>query len=654
MTREGHKSYWGSYDWPFEEYKRFDHVAGLEHAADETPLMKTAFSFLSKVQELALSIDSGLGWLNGPDMSLRSSILRRPSPVFGSSRAIPERKVQAQGELWKHLERRHSRDGAALQHAALFRQDTDSFYSELSQQALQTIVPRGHGSHDLAYLDVDLVAGALTPESSIRRPRSFLEIIGASDSMDDVEDFPPSPNYIPDQGVVYTTADVSNAERFTGSSIIPHRLSRSQREWLLETEWAQRAFLSSYMVAVMDNPSTFRNVHTLNLARLSSRYIMSLCRSDFWNALPALKTVIIHVIADWRDVVKDQAGFVETPSVEPSCALGYFQKLLSEMIVTRENVKTLQIGWAGGGEQADGLHARNKHILPAPVLPEEWLNSTMADDSQLASRMVSFPHVEHLTLSNCWLTPYALQSLIGNASHMRRLTLDSVSITAVPRVVPNAGPIFAGNPAVPAFAHALLQHHVQTAQAPPPHAQGAVQAVANLPAAWNAAPPPVAAAPAAAAQSQVNREGSWPVIIRNAFPRGPAADGNATAPAPDTRRGPREMELASCGYARIASPRIDQSAVEPPQQQARDAYFGRRYGALIPFMMASRDPLLGEIVQYMPEHEQGVLRDVWGMAIGWGDDERAQAAEFDGLLRGGTGRFSGVVRREERGAGLAG
>merc|ERR1711981_548010 len=74
-TREDHKSYWGVYQWPYPEYKRFDQVAGLEDAADETPRMKTAFSFLTEVQELALSLDAGLGWLNGPDRSLRSRIL---------------------------------------------------------------------------------------------------------------------------------------------------------------------------------------------------------------------------------------------------------------------------------------------------------------------------------------------------------------------------------------------------------------------------------------------------------------------------------------------------------------------------------------------------------------------------------------------------
>src|SRR5215469_1946006 len=73
-TREAHQTYWGEYDWPYQEYQRFDEVAGLETAADETFKMKTAFSFLKEVKELALSIDSGLGYLHGPDTCLRTEL----------------------------------------------------------------------------------------------------------------------------------------------------------------------------------------------------------------------------------------------------------------------------------------------------------------------------------------------------------------------------------------------------------------------------------------------------------------------------------------------------------------------------------------------------------------------------------------------------
>ncbi|KAM3422958.1 hypothetical protein BST61_g438 [Cercospora zeina] len=78
-------SYYGSYEWPHQQYTRFAGLAGLERTADETLRMKSAFSNLGRVQDLGLSIDAGLGWLNGPDMSVHARVFQRPSSVFGTS-----------------------------------------------------------------------------------------------------------------------------------------------------------------------------------------------------------------------------------------------------------------------------------------------------------------------------------------------------------------------------------------------------------------------------------------------------------------------------------------------------------------------------------------------------------------------------------------
>lgn len=54
---------------------------------------------------------------------------------------------------------------------------------------------------------------------------------------------------------------------------------------------------------------------------------------------------------------------------------------------------------------------------------------------------------------------------------------------------------------------------------------------------------------------------------------------------------------------------------------------------------------LGQIVQYMPDREKHALQFGWGLTQGWRDQRKAEDVEFDGLLPGGTGRFSGIIER---------
>ncbi|KAF2660085.1 hypothetical protein K491DRAFT_675112 [Lophiostoma macrostomum CBS 122681] len=425
---ERHTSFWGSYDWPFEEYRRFDDVAGLEFAADETPRMKTAFSELTKVRELALSIDSGLGWLSGPDKSLRTQVLQRPSEVFGTLKTIPDRRAEAQRELWEHVLACHSNTElsstveADLKHATLYRMEVNrSLTTELEQSLSLSKEQPG-----MPYLDASLIQGAVPHDTAdVQIPLSF-------DDPELLERFivPPS---APGSGILFTsTVPPTDAGRLMGP-LMPASLTTAQKEWLLETEWAQRAFLSSYMLSIMDNPTTFSRVHTLNIPRLSDRYLSVLDRQDFWDALPSLANVTLQVIPGWRTVNKDEAGFVETPKINPCSGIDPFYELVGNVISHRRNIQHLTIGWAAGGEHAEGVHARNRFLLPAPLLPGD--SSPEQDVGILAQSLLRFPHVTHLTLKNCWITPAALLQFVKehDCRKLRHLTLDSVSLTAVLR-----------------------------------------------------------------------------------------------------------------------------------------------------------------------------------------------------------------------------
>ena len=101
------ESYYGSYDWPPQQYARFANLAGLERTADETLRMKAAFSNLKVVQDLGLSIDSGLGWLNGPDRSVHARVFQRPPRVFGESKEIADQQSQDATAFWTAIQQCH-------------------------------------------------------------------------------------------------------------------------------------------------------------------------------------------------------------------------------------------------------------------------------------------------------------------------------------------------------------------------------------------------------------------------------------------------------------------------------------------------------------------------------------------------------------------
>jgi hypothetical protein len=403
------EAYHGSYDWPSQHYTRFANLAGLENTADETSRMKAAFANLEIAQELALSIDSGLGWLNGPDKSVRARLFERPSPVFGTAYDVPDHATQAATAFW-----------AAIQQSQLAF-DPGSNLAEVNLE----------GSF-MASLPSDLqgLRGKIYGETR-RWP------VMRSTNLTSSERLP----QIPLSGVVYTTNRLNEPGdiEILGLPLAPNSLKKEQKEWLLETQWAQQAFFESYMLAVIDNPCNFSKVTTLNIAKLSSRFLSMLARPYFWDALPCLADVTLRVNADWRSVDKDDAGVVVVRPEYPSHAIRMFHKdVVRDRVSTRESIKKLTIGWVGGGELAQGVHARNNNILPAPITQVE--HST-ANSSVFG---LVFKHVEHLTLSNCWITPPTLEGLVKShaSKALKKLTLDSVSLTAHPKFPINAN---AGN-----------------------------------------------------------------------------------------------------------------------------------------------------------------------------------------------------------------
>lgn len=624
-------SFWGNYIWPLPQYSRYDAVAGLEQKADQTRCMTTALSKLTEVYELGLCVDSGLGWLIGPDVSDRTKLLAHKPKVFGSKFAIPVASEAKRHRTWATVNR-------------------------LLKAAVRKVFPQLAASSHIA-----LVPGP-QPLTNTRLPPIFEDnntgtapSLGPQDAqVDQDHQLGSQPRGRPE-----ATTDATQTD---SAKLLPAKLTNAQQEWLLETEWAQRAFLSSYCLALIDNTTTFQRVRTLTISKLSSRYLALLQRTDIWAALPKIDNITILVSPDWRNVLKSDEGLVSTPSVYPSDATDHFRSLLETCIVTNQNVKTLQIGWADGGERAPGMFARNKHVLPAPVMDIRQGPDALFWDIPI----LGLPHVQHLTFTNCWFTPTALKTFVTDMEQasLKTLTLDSVSLTADPKAAslkPAVNPNNVND--MDGEARLLLQfmwsidtHYVCVGPngalcfytnggvivTPDISAEAGISTGVGPtdpdPTAWLGRDP---------------RKGSWGEIINTLTPGNTLAyqkylhgfNPDDGVPAPRQCGNLARINFNSCGYVRLTNAsdsfrQHDIGAVvsTPPP------CLGSRYGDLMDAMMdCDYDHFLGQIVPSLPAPEQAVLTNGFGMQMGWGDDEAKWESLEDGQPEGGSGRFSGSV-----------
>ncbi|PNS15183.1 DNA-directed RNA polymerase III subunit rpc1 [Sphaceloma murrayae] len=217
----------------------------------------------------------------------------------------------------------------------------------------------------------------------------------------------------------------SAASPETERPFLPSQLSQTQREWLLEADWAMRAFLQSYMLSIVDNKSIFQHVKVFNFAFLSSRFIPILSRSDFWSSFPVLEELTLHISPDWR-MMERYGNDILDKSVKPSEACDPMFWLLHNFIGQITSLKTLDIGWIRNiNHPKEGLYQFGE-MLPAPVVP---LEDTHRAEQKL---MVDLLFVEHLKLTHCYLTPATLKNIVHNlqSKSMCELTLTNVSLTA--------------------------------------------------------------------------------------------------------------------------------------------------------------------------------------------------------------------------------
>ncbi|GKT66694.1 F-box domain-containing protein [Colletotrichum tofieldiae] len=486
-TQKAITSYWGIYRWPHESYLRYTELEGLEQTADETASMKEALRCLAQVQELGLCCDAGLGYLLGPDQQLESPPL--PHPVFG-----------LRNLRYRTLQRRLARaDSDAMNARKLaFESPRDFKYTVLesmvrnagyTQDQAKDAIAMLLSTENVSLTNIDFdertaaAAAALANPESQGTNRVILQHVNAGPDQDHDENF---------ARTVVAALNDSTA----GHPLQPRNLTRGQKEMLLELEWAHRALIQSYVIALIDNArlNSFNSLTTLTIAKIPSSHIFMFQRPDFWRSLPNLTNVALAVVADWRQVAKVAPGCVEDTFVSPVDSVTKVHRLLQDHVGQQENIKFLHFEWICGGEFAPGMTQRNLYVLPVPICsPEQMVHPETA---KLPGVLLSLPHVKHLSLKNCYATPHVFLQAIRTMAQqsLQKLELESVSLTGSPtRDQGHINAVFhphahvVGAPIqiqVQAPGQAQIQAAQQVAeqqQQPPPLPPAPLQPQANLP-----------------------------------------------------------------------------------------------------------------------------------------------------------------------------
>ena len=660
--QEAITSFWGIYRWPFKKYNRYSQLEGLEQTADETKTMAKALRFIESAKELGLSIDGGLGWLAGPDIN--QSVVDRGEKfaVFGTSRFVPEPRSKSakSGKIARSSDSNASSQSSGSLYSAFERMLHDAGYRDENlepsvRMMLETEELTGQSHHHSFFEGLSNTLGwESLRRAAIRPPASVgnISMTGgaggssplvsyASDGDDDMEEAQPA---------ISAACSKGNKLKTETHSLKPNDLTNAQREMLLEIEWAQRAFMQSYAIAVIDNPVTFKNIETLTIARLPNRHLPILRREDFWDSLPQLKKLSLAIIPDWRDVIKLPTSWVQDIKLAPSQSVNGVYQILQEQISHRKNIKTLHFEWLCGGEYSPGMFSRNQHILAAPLV---FRAMDMVNRVSFPSVLL-LPHIEHLYLKNCWVSPHIMSrfGMSMKKSALQSFTLESVSLTASLPLNAQPNPI-TGHPANPQNAQQVANHVAANNLL---NFQGLAVAQ-NAP---NALAPPAAPAPVPPGGNnlpslepqwlETPRIGSWAHIIDALTPGITLAairHAREIGPEPPVKEPTRlgKLEFKSCGYIRLPLD-FDQTALDAPDVPAPQvAAVARKVTELEPFMMKPHDPALGVIVNHINAVEVGTLENAWNMTVGWTASRASIAleAQTDGVSHPGQGRFDGVI-----------
>ncbi|PTB72530.1 hypothetical protein M440DRAFT_1384567 [Trichoderma longibrachiatum ATCC 18648] len=658
-AQEAVPAFWGIYRWPHATYHRYRDLEGLEQTADETDSMKKALRCLTKVTNLGLCCDAGLGFLVGPDQAVRK--MNNPDPVFNTSNF----RQEARSDRGDAVTTVADFNGVPRELTSATAQH-DNFKRRVLEKMIADAGFAGFYIHEAIDLLLETEGVSLSNIDFDER-----EVLVAQPAPAMVQSPPHRQRRAENQVPRDSMSDPSTSRQ----PLIPTNLTRAQKELLLELEWAHRAMIQSYVISIIDNArdGCFSNLTNITIAKIPSAHVHILCRKELWESIPRVKNVSLAVIADWRRISKTSPGVVADTHVSPLDAVSKVYNLLNRYIGQQQNIETLHFEWICGGEFARGPYQRNQYILPAPFVDSPELMSSV-DGAKDPERLLDLPYVKEFSLKNCWASPHVLTQIIRNMAlqSLEKLEFESVSLSGPP--------VFAPQPVNVAQA-------ADDAGLPlPPIFPGGVAPMIAGPVGEPAAamfPQPAPAPPQPSDDQQSDRlvlpePFSWagfcehfsPGIKMRMLPRfRELADG---AVRPEDLTLPLEKDLApflpnadqlaadeaqynlssitfkSCGYVYLDVRNLDVRALLPAEGQAAHSFVNSLRHDIFHSMQYCKDKLLGRILPYILPSEWKTLETVFLMERGWANlysTRMSDDAIADGFEYPGTGRFSGTVER---------
>lgn len=757
-------AWFGRYTWPITDYPYFPALRAIDKLLDdERRLMTQAMSNLGKCSELAISVDSGHGWLEGPDMS-DLAIYRRCTSggdrIFGKAFGAVDRghedgmkqlftwaQMNTINESIKYLDDDLSkvREELDVLRRIIIR-EYDSYRQEKAQPdyardihtgglvtsstgAQGQNAVAGNAAHPVAQQINQLTQqmGAMPPAQNAnhqvfqQRFASVMNLVRSHLPSSDTQSKTieqKRERVLPQWPIIFNGYNLSAESRGHRSCVqgrvatpadfplLPAALTEAQAQWLMETSWIQRTFLSAYTDAVRVNSSVLKNVHSLHVAKLSSGLLPALSQKAFWAALPGLRKVTLLIKPDWRvEHIPGDKYFQTTMSTDPVNAAYKFSELLRDFVVPLENLNSLHVGYVGGGEHQTGMFGRNQHVLPAPVTsnPRDWLVAqNLSQAKPNANTLFTFPHIRTLTFENCWFSPHMLETFMRKSrdNSLHNLVLSSVSLTAQVNSTRVDGPL------------RTVENDLKCQHTPSAWLNETMPANAS----W---------------VSTLDKITPGLTILDKKYDAGMINEKVSPRPERQFRGNVRQITLSSCGYVKILGiPSNDFNQNElvfqnsswsamdeglkvrsckftkiiPHDVPSRPADDGqqndsftahpRRASACVAtsgsseaaasrpervqqkesqttsptssrfIMLAGRQghhvrgdsvslvegrsltALTGFLTQCIHPVEKRILERMWGMEFGWGDDMKRWEAVEDGWFIGGTGRFSGHVFRD--------
>ncbi|KAH7362870.1 F-box domain-containing protein [Plectosphaerella cucumerina] len=632
-TQEIILTFWGLYRWPKPSYTRFKDLEVIEDTADELECMKTALSHLTKVSELGLCCDPGLGYLTGPE---RNSLYNPgPHPVFRKWNQDHLMDEDAQpGRSWHKIDR-FTETGQPIKPLKLEMLEGMALRAGIPPDQLEDAIDlllecEGVTLDELELNDLDVLR--------VEEPRPTTEAQAAAQ-----------------EEAAATTAAVDGLlPAHIKFRLLPNKLSGPQKEMLQEMEWAHRALIESYVLAIADlaRQNRFPHLTKLNIAKIPSSHLSILKSHDFWTSLENLNSVSLAVIPDWRTINKnDDIGTIESVPLSPVEAVSKAFDLLQNYVGVRRNITHLHFEWLGGGEFAPGSNQRDRFVLPAPLCnPDHMVDPQTAMRPKL---MLSLPHVAHLSLKNCYAAPHVFMQVIRSMAlaSLANLELVSVSLTGPPRTTSmndyqDLASLFFAHPAAGfQFGGGNQGAAPNQNMTPEEHVPGARWRTPRL-FSWSGFIEHFT--PGRRVQDALNNDGT---DVSSTFY---GKKHTQLLPPPCLRiersNGAyrlKTMTFVSCGYVSIKAPFINTVAVsslpdvvrreQPRTESLRD----RELGA---YLQATTDGLAGYIVPDIDPVDEGILEKFHGMDVGWGkfpDRVVSSSAADNGY--GGTGRFTGAL-----------